>query len=288
MRARPCACRIAVTLLALVSAAARPGIGSEPADRGLPELVTDRPDQTESSVLVPPGFAQLESGWTFIREDEGGVRVDSHELPGTLVRIGLADELELRLGWAGYLSKEAREGGVEVDTQGAGDAEIGVKLRLWGPGPYPQAGDELAPSSGALIAALSLPIGAEELTSDRFDPSFRFTASHSLATDLSLGYNLGMVWESRTDPRGERDTLSDYLYTVVLGFAGIAPRVSAFVELFGEIPASAPGGPRHSVDGGFTFLVRPNLQLDVSAGAGLSEDADDWFAGAGISLRLPD
>jgi hypothetical protein len=275
-------------LLALVGAVARPGIASESTDRNLPELVTDRPDQTESSILVPPGFVQLESGWTFTHEDEGGVRVDSHALPGTLVRIGIVDELELRVGWAGYLSEESKEGGVEVDADGAGDAEIGVKLHLWGPGPYPQARDELAPSSGAIIVSSSLPIGADEFTSDRFDPSFRFSASHSLAADLSLGYNVGMIWESRTDPSGGRDTLSDYFYTVALGFGDIAPRVSAFVELFGEIPASAPGGPRHSLDGGFTFLVRPNLQLDLFGGVGLSEDADDWFAGAGISVRLPD
>ena len=38
---------------------------------------------------------------------------------------------------------------------------------------------------------------------------------------------------------------------------------------------------------GMTFLVLPNLQLDVSAGKGLSREAPDWFAGAGVSFRLP-
>ena len=37
-----------------------------------PELVTDRPDQTESSKTVPVGSFQLESGWTLSRDDEGG------------------------------------------------------------------------------------------------------------------------------------------------------------------------------------------------------------------------
>ena len=45
-----------------------------PAAGASPELVTDRPDQTESSNLVPKGYLQLETGWSFARDDTGGVR----------------------------------------------------------------------------------------------------------------------------------------------------------------------------------------------------------------------
>ena len=31
--------------------------------RQAPELITDRPDKTESAVTVPPGYVQLETGW---------------------------------------------------------------------------------------------------------------------------------------------------------------------------------------------------------------------------------
>jgi hypothetical protein len=30
-----------------------------------------------------------------------------------------------------------------------------------------------------------------------------------------------------------------------------------------------------------------NVQLDVSSGVGLSDDADDWFIAAGLSVRFP-
>lgn len=52
--------------------------------------------------------------------------------------------------------------------------------------------------------------------------------------------------------------------------------------------ASASGGPSNSFDGGFTYLLRDDLQVDASAGVGLSDDADDWFVGLGLSLRFPD
>ncbi len=50
------------------------------------ELVTDRPDQTESSVVVPPGFFQIEIGGTYTGSDTRVL-----ETPGTLVRIGVFD-----------------------------------------------------------------------------------------------------------------------------------------------------------------------------------------------------
>ncbi len=252
------------------------------AEQGLaqaPELVTDRPDQTESSAVVPRGTVQLETGWLFSREDGGGLRVDTHEIPGTLVRVGLLERLELRFGWSGFTSVERRAAASETKTDGAGDAEVGAKLYLRSErGPAPET---------ALLVGLSLPVGDEEISSERADPSFRFSMSHSLSQRLALGYNLGMAWGSAPDQRGERDTLSDYLYTATLGI-GINSRVGSFVELFGEIPASADGGPRNSFDGGFTFLVRDNLQLDVFGGVGLSDAANDWFFGFGICARFPE
>ena len=63
-------------------------------------------------------------------------------------------------------------------------------------------------------------------------------------------------------------------------------RWGAYVELFGEIPANATGRPRNSFDAGVTYLLHPKLQLDTAAGFGLSEDADDWFVGIGVSVRF--
>jgi hypothetical protein len=60
------------------------------------------------------------------------------------------------------------------------------------------------------------------------------------------------------------------------------------VEVFGEKPESgALGGTQVSLDGGVTYLVRPNLQLDAYAGAGVSDVAPDWIAGIGLSVRWP-
>ncbi len=161
-----------------------------------PELITDRPDQTESAAVVPEGSVQLEVGWTFTRDDEDGVRVETHEVPATLVRICLAERVELRVGWTGYVSQEVRFRNFAVDADGAGDAELGAKIHF--------KEERGASPEIALLLGTSVPIGDDELTSDRFHPSFRLSLSHTLNDRLSLGYNLGMACESFPAPDVQR------------------------------------------------------------------------------------
>ncbi|MDA2926751.1 transporter [Acidobacteria bacterium AH-259-G07] len=243
-----------------------------------PELVTDRPDQTESSVVVPPGYVQVETGWSFSRNDEGGIRSETHEFPGTLLRIGVVNRVELRLGSNGGIWEGTRLAGQKTDLGGVGDMEIGAKLYFWEEqGWIPET---------AFLAGVSLPVGKEELSSHRSDPAFRVSMSHTLSDRFSFGYNLGATWESELDETGDRDTLSFFNYTAVMGM-GVSDRVGAFVEVFGDIPLNANGGPKNSLDGGLTYLLRDNLQLDAAVGVGISDDADNWFVGLGITVRFP-
>lgn len=253
---------------------ASPGAAQE----GPPELVTDRPDQTESTVVVPRGFFQLEGGWVHTADDEDEVTERSDDIGNFLLRIGILEKVELRLGWNGFTSRDRRAASIEDRQEGLRDADIGAKIRL--------AEQRGARPNIAFLAALVLPIGDDELTSSRFDPSFRFAFSHHLSDRLVVAYNLGMIWESEADDDGERELLSSGIYTLASGFA-IIDTVAAYVELYGSIPASATGTPSNSFDGGFVWLVRPNLQLDIEAGVGLSSAAADWFVGAGLSVRFP-
>ncbi len=242
-----------------------------------PELVTDRPDQTESASVVPAGFYQLETGLGFERQEAGPLTVRTLSGPGTLVRIGLGGRTELRAGWEGWVDQDidvAGSGGFDRSVSGIGDGEIGAKVKL-----REEAG---ALPEMALLAGLSLPVGDEELTSDEYEPAVRLAFAHTLSNRLGLAYNLGA---ERSHDEGEGFTR--FLYTVALG-AGFTDRIGAFVEVFGEEPESgAPGGSQVSLDGGVTYLVRPNLQLDAYAGAGLPDDAPDWLAGLGVSVRWP-
>jgi hypothetical protein len=104
----------------------------------------------------------------------------------------------------------------------------------------------------------------------------RFAFSHTLSDRFSFGYNLGAEWEAETGP--------GYFYTAALGI-GLTEKVGMFVEGFGIFATDAPN--EHLADAGFTWLVLPNLQFDVSGGVGLNDAAGDYFISTGLSYRIP-
>jgi hypothetical protein len=128
-------------------------------------------------------------------------------------------------------------------------------------------------------------VGEDGVSSGRADPSARLALARDLSPALGLGVNLGLARTSAESPSGRTRTETDAVYSVALGL-GLAPRWGAFVEAFGEVGLTdGAEGPRHALDGGVTWLLRDHVQLDAFAGAGISSAADDWFAGAGLSVR---
>lgn len=235
------------------------GAGAQP-----PELVTDRPDQTESAAVVPRGLFQVETGYLFSRD--GGM--DAHAGPGTLFRIGLGARTELRLGHAGLVGRP--------DGRGADDGEIGAKVNL-----VPRADDRR--TAFALLGALSLPTGASGLSSGGADASFLAAFARELGPRLSLGWNAGAAWESSPARPGRAAFL---VCSLALG-VGLTDRLGAFLEVFGDRQVGGATPAAAAVDAGLTLLLTDVLQVDVSAGRGLRGPADDLFVGTGISLRWP-
>lgn len=230
------------------------------------ELVTDRPDQTESTATVPRRAVQIESGW--VRVEAANER--SEEVGATLVRVGLADAWELRLATGGWIDAPS--------ASGLADGEVGAKWNF--------RRESAGGSAGALLMSASVPVGDRAQTSGRVDPELRLAMSHALSDRLGLGWNVAYVGATERDAHGSRHTQFHWLATAALGLE-LTPRLGAFVELFGEAGGSRGGPPTTSLDGGLTWRLRENLQLDLAAGIGLSRAAADRFVGLGLSLRVP-
>ena len=239
-------------------------VGTGVARAQSPDMVTDRPDQTESATVVPRGLLQVETGYLFARDGD----VNSYAVPGTLFRLGLGGRLELRIGHAGIVGEAGRSG--------AGDSELGAKINLvaradgWRP--------ELA-----LLGGLSLPTGEHGFSSDGVDPSFFVAFAHELQPRLSLGYNVGGAWVSSAD-RPVRDAF--LVYSVVLGVR-LTERLGTFLELFGDRQTTGTIATSAAIDGGLTLLVTDIVQVDVSVGRGVWGPTDEVFVGTGLSFRLP-
>jgi hypothetical protein len=87
----------------------------------VPDLVTDRPDQTESSVTVPHKSLQIETGFVFERFIHDDYTFDNYGIASTLFRYGLLKNMELRLA-SNYQYSELKTTGSTIDTiqQGMG------------------------------------------------------------------------------------------------------------------------------------------------------------------------
>ena len=98
-----------------------------------------------------------------------------------------------------------------------------------------------------------------------------------------MTYNLGAALATSEKENGSRTTLSSGLYSVSMGYS-VTEKLGVFVEVFGEVGLSAEDSPI-SVDGGLTWLLNDDSQLDLFTGAGLNNEADEFFVGLGYSLR---
>jgi len=108
--------------------------------------------------------------------------------------------------------------------------------------------------------------------------NMRLAFAHTLSERFSLGYNLGAEWSGNT-------AVPEYFYSLALGI-GLADALGMFVESYGTVPEK--GADAHLLDAGFTYLVLPNFQLDISGGLGLNDAALDNFISFGLTYRLPE
>jgi hypothetical protein len=231
----------------------------------LPEIDTDRPDQTESSSVLPGSTLQIEAGV----HSEGGNLEQTYSIPAVLLRYGLLEWLELRaIGeyWT-YRSEGVLIRQPPMPTSGT-NIGGGIKLQLTREnGALPEI---------AFLAHVTKSSGTGDSGSSDPVPDFRFSMGHSLPGDLSLGYNLGGEWISATEKLVG-------VYTIALGFP-IGSEFGGYVEFFGDYDESVS----ISFDAGATYAVQNNLQLDVSAGTGITRGAPDHYFGVGLSVRIPE
>ncbi|NIW61709.1 MAG: hypothetical protein GWN24_23410, partial [Nitrospinaceae bacterium] len=187
-------------------------------------FTTDRPSQSDASTLVPPGYLQMEAGYTWSEDDSAGVMTETHSAPNLVMRYGMADWFELRVGWDGYQWIETDP---DLTPDGAGDGQVSAKFYLW-----QEAG--WRPET-TLLAGTTLPFGEDGISSDRIDPFFRFLLTHSLPAGFSFSSNLGVTWKTLTTASGRKDTAPDFTYTALLGYS-VTPNLDGFVEFFGSVP----------------------------------------------------
>ena len=226
----------------------------------------DRPGIAFSVTTLPAGTVSWEQGLPDLIRDHEADSTYSRYSAGSLLRVGLTENLELQVGHAAFNALRVSGNEESLRTHGAGDTSVALKLAL------PALADKL---EWALLGSTTLATG-----------NSAFTAGDT-------AYALGVTLEWSLD---QRSALALYANAESLdGETTLSFSPSYSFALNDDVGLFAEAGytrTRHLPDdvvagGGVTWMVAPTVQLDLSANVGLTTDSTDLQAGFGISMFFP-
>lgn len=220
-------------------------------------IITDRPDQTESSSTISVNNLQIEAGLQYT-EVPGS---DELLAPSVLFRYGLIDILELRLVTEFTTIKNEL---TKKSINGLTDIQLGMKVQL--------LKKEGAPEI-AFLSHVVIPTAKDALSAQKTGVINKLSIAHNLFKKISIGYNIGY------DNFGEGS--GNFTYSLAIG-TSISDKIGMYIEPFGEFTDFNKSIA--NFDFGFTYLFNKNLQADISYGTGLNNSMN--YYSTGISYRI--
>lgn len=234
-------------------------------------LDPDRPDVSSSARTLGAGRVQLETGVLAERTRLAGEPTERRISAEMLLRIGVAERLELRVDGEPIVAVRGVEDAIDV-----GDFRVGAKWR------FLDALEGAASPMLALLPFVKLPTAPTPIGSGKADYGLLLAASFELPADFALDANAGLAAIGQTRPSG-------YLLQALVA-ASLSRKLAAAVTGFGEIFYASreewSGRDQVGVDAGIVWTVLPNLALDAAVGTSLHGRLPDVFVRAGGSVRF--
>jgi hypothetical protein len=237
-----------------------PAAAADRCPQGGSEIATDRPDVTNSSLVVPAGSLQVENGINVTARD--GART----LDGTnsRVRLGLAPCLELLVDLPTYFAAVRGQPG-----SGFTNVTPAVKWQL---GPLP--GDiDLSATAG-----VGLPTGTTRIAGLGAQPYLQFPWSRELGGGWGIS---GMVTAFFFPAESARKFTAEPTFVVE---RKLGDRAAVFVEYVGDYRDH--GGASQLLNTGVVYRLTPTQQVDAHVAFGLNHNAPDYIFGVGYSFRF--
>ncbi len=214
------------------------------------QIKTDRPDQTESAVVLSSGQIQIESGIS-IESSQSNIN--------TLFKFGMTEGIEIRINSNYIINDELSF----MKKSSFSDFEVGAKFKIF---------DKTSNNTKvAFLSHLSIPTAIEVFSNNVYGLLNRLIVSHDLNNESQIGYNLGYNKFEKMD--------GQFIYTIVYGKS--LDSFGIFFELFGD---DSKNSFNINFDSGITYLLDNKKQLDLSIGKGINNEM--FFISAGISINI--
>jgi hypothetical protein len=221
-------------------------------------IETDRPDTTNSSIVVPVGSLQNENGINISRQ----AGADIFDGTNSRWRLGVAPCFEMLIDLPNYVG--ARHG-----VSGFGDVTPAMK---WQVSPIPGKID-LSITIGA-----ALPTGATAIAGPGVQPYTQFPWS----IDLGRGWAITGMETNFFAPSSPAVKFTNQSTFVIE--KEVTERSFLFIEYVGDYPVS--GGTSHLFNSGGGYRITDTQQIDFHIGFGLNSNAPAYIFGIGYSFRL--
>jgi len=247
-------------LVAILTWNARPAAAADGCTQPSAPIATDRPDVTNSSVVVPVGSLQNENGANVSRR----VGADIFDGTNSRWRLGIAPCFEVLIDLPNYVGTFRGAG-----ASGFGNVAPAFK---WQISPAPGKFD-LSMTVGA-----GLPTGAGTIAGPGIQPYVQFPWS----VDLGGGWGItGMVTNffTPTDHFNRYTNQSTFVIEKEFG-----ERSFLFAEYVGDFPLN--GGTGQLINSGGGYRITDTRQIDFHIGFGLNRNSPAYIFGVGYSLRL--
>jgi len=247
-------------LVAVVALAATPASAAEQCPTSKDEIATDRPDVTNSSLVVPTGSFQSENGVNLSGRD-GVTYIDG---TNSRLRLGVAPCLEVLVDVPDYFAALSGKG-----PSGATDVAPAIK---WQISPEPGKIDLSA------VVGIGLPSGTASIAGRGVEPYVQFPWSWKLGAGWSVN-GMDTAFFFPDEPESKLTVETTFSLEKEVG-----EHADVFIEYVGDYPEHGPS-PIFLNSGGAYRLTKTE-QLDFHLAVGLDKSAPDYIFGLGYSWRV--
>jgi hypothetical protein len=259
-------------------AAAALVVGTPAAAQDLRDYCPDRPGLGTPACTIDKGHVSVETSvadWTLDKQADS--RTDTLLIGDTTVRVGVADNVELRVGWTPFGHERTRDritGAIDSRDR-VGDVSLGAKINLLNPD-----GDKL---SIAVLPYATLPVGRSPIGAGDWGAGLVLPVTYELTDALSL--------EAVPEVDAAVDEDGDGRHLQYSAVGGLSYKLSKAVTLTGEGQVIRDNDPEDHATQALAALsvawqAKDDLQFDVQGNAGLNHAAPDVELIAGIAKRF--
>lgn len=228
-------------------------------------ISSGRPGQAISGNTVGKSVAQIQTGLQYSSYNSNFFS-SSYKTSSTVLRIGILEKVEINgvFNFANISTATATR-----SINGVSNTEIGARINLienmgW-------------ISSLGLQGRILLKAQSTDFQRQNIGTTFTLATGHQISDRFAISTNWGVYNSGYALAEGD-ETRFHYILNAAYS---INNKLGCFAEVYGDLKDGSS-----FFDGGISYLVSDDLQLDASTGWLGQEDIDSWFVDFGVSWRL--